>query len=453
MCDTLGVYKTKTFNGQNLIGKNSDRPVGEAQPLVFVPATHNADGTTVRCTHLTLPQTEKTYAVIGSQPDWIWGFEMGVNEHGLFIGNEAEDSRNVETDTGGLLGMDMLRLALERSQTCREAIDVLNALLKTYGQNANASLTYEHRYESTFMLCDRTEMWIMETAGREWVARQITEYAAASNCYTIRTEFDLSSQALLQTAIDNKWQNPMQTFDFAKAYTLPSSRQTHAAGRYHRMMDLLSHCDHYDFAALKGIFRDHMEGTVEEARFGAEAGHFYTLCMHPMTWQSPKTAASLLMTYDDVLGVVMRHAFSTPCTSIYMPVYFTGYLPTTMQRGGRQFDEQSLWWCMERVMLAVSTDAASYKEYVTDKLYSAEALIESQRADIEAQAKEYIKSGQRDEGYKLLNDYMTESAELIRQTANDVYQSIAAKLQGSDNFYGPCRELILWFQSHCGLYL
>lgn len=449
MCDTLGIYQ----NGQNLIGKNSDRPVGEAQPLVFVPGAAYECGATVRCTHLTLPQAEKTYAVIGSQPYWIWGFEMGVNEHGLFIGNEAEYSRNAESGIEGLLGMDMLRLALERSRNCREAINVLTALLEEYGQNANASMLFDRRYENSFMLADPQEMWVMETAGREWVTRRITDYGAISNCYSIQTEFDASSKTLIQTAVENEWQNPGEPFNFAKAYTLPALRQSRAAARFRRMNDLLLSRATHNFDSIKGIFRDHMEGTVEESRFGAEAGHFYTLCMHPMTWEDSKTAASLLVSYDDVLGLVMRHAFSVPCTSIYMPIYFTGYLPSCMQRGGKYFDEHSLWWCVERLTVAVSADSAAYKEKTVSRLRVVETLIESRRAANEQQAKTCISSGQRERGYEILNKYMDESADLIQQTVNDIYSEVAVALQQAGGLYGTCRELILWYKEHCGLCL
>lgn len=449
MCDTLGICQNRTQNGQNLIGKNSDRPMGEAQPLVFVPGAAYRRGATVRCTHLTLPQAEQTYALIGSQPYWLWGFEMGVNEHGLFIGNEAEGSRNAESGTKGLLGMDMLRLALERSRNCREAMDVLAALLKKYGQNANASMLFDRRYENSFMLADPKEMWVMETAGREWVARRITDCGALSNCYSIETAFDASSEMLLQTAVQNQWQDPRQPFNFAKAYTLPALRQSRAVARFRRMNDLLSSCKTHHFDSVKRIFRDHMEGTLEEPRFGAEAGQFYALCMHPMTWSDAKTAASLLVSYDDVLGLAMRHAFSVPCTSIYMPIYFTGYLPPGMQLGGACFDEHSLWWCVERMTVAVSADSAAYKEKAVSRLQEAETLIEGRRAAVEQQAKTRILSGKKEQGYALLNQYMEESAALIQQTVNGIYSEIAAELQ--NGIYGPCRELILWYREHCGL--
>jgi len=85
--------------------KNSDRPTGEPQPLCFYEGKEYPDGATVRTTHLTIHQVQKTYAVVGSRPYWIWGFEMGYNEKGVIIGNEAEGSRMAPDSEGGLLGV------------------------------------------------------------------------------------------------------------------------------------------------------------------------------------------------------------------------------------------------------------------------------------------------------------------------------------------------------------
>ena len=101
------------------------------------------------------------------------------------IGNEAEWSRMEEDGEDGLLGMDLLRLGLERAATAREAIEVITELLKKYGQKASASMLRTRYYENSFILADRSECWVLETAGREWVAREIKDMQGVSNCYSI----------------------------------------------------------------------------------------------------------------------------------------------------------------------------------------------------------------------------------------------------------------------------
>ena len=165
-CDTFALGKKYYTGQQNLLGKNSDRPVGEAQPLVFISSANHAKQEMLSCTHLTIPQVQHTYSVLGSQPYWIWGFEMGANEKGLYIGNEAQGSCCSGESAEGLLGMDMLRLALERTANAHDAVLLIAELLQQYGQNANASIRYDRRYENSFMLVDPNEIWLMETAGR-----------------------------------------------------------------------------------------------------------------------------------------------------------------------------------------------------------------------------------------------------------------------------------------------
>lgn len=44
-----------------------------------------------------------------SRPAWLWGAEMGANEHGVCIANEAINAREPAAETEALLGMDLVR--------------------------------------------------------------------------------------------------------------------------------------------------------------------------------------------------------------------------------------------------------------------------------------------------------------------------------------------------------
>src|SRR6056297_709536 len=129
MCDTMVLVEP----GRVLFAKASDRDPNEAQLLAWHPAATHPAGTTVRCTHLDIPQVPRTHAVLLSRPFWMWGAEMGANEHGVTIGNEAVFTREPYAQVG-LTGMDLLRLALERATTAQEALDVIVGLLDEHGQ-------------------------------------------------------------------------------------------------------------------------------------------------------------------------------------------------------------------------------------------------------------------------------------------------------------------------------
>ena len=66
----------------------------------------------IKCTYIAIPQVATTHGVVLSKPAWLWGAEIGANEHGVAIGNEAVWSRSSDPEYDSvkrLLGMDLLR--------------------------------------------------------------------------------------------------------------------------------------------------------------------------------------------------------------------------------------------------------------------------------------------------------------------------------------------------------
>ena len=173
MCDTFVALSDATLGGGVIFGKNSDRPGGEVQDVVAFPAQRHAAGDTVQCTTLQIPQASQTFAVILSKPRWMWGAEMGANEHGVVIGNEAVWTTEAYAETG-LLGMDLVRLGLERGATAFDALQWIVNLMAEHGQGGNCAEHFAMNYHNTYLLADRTEAWVLETAGQYWVAEKIT---------------------------------------------------------------------------------------------------------------------------------------------------------------------------------------------------------------------------------------------------------------------------------------
>lgn len=63
----------------------------------------------LQCTYIEIPQVEQTHAVVLSKPAWMWGAEMGANDQGVCIGNEAVWTREPVAPGEALLGMDLVR--------------------------------------------------------------------------------------------------------------------------------------------------------------------------------------------------------------------------------------------------------------------------------------------------------------------------------------------------------
>ena len=198
MCDTLVALGTATADGSVIFAKNSDREPNEMHEVVLLPRTRHTSGSALRCTYIEIPQVEETFAVLLSKPVWMWGAEMGTNEFGVTIGNEAVFTRIPYEKGPALTGMDLLRLALERSDSARAALNTLTALLEQYGQGGNCGYTHPFYYHNSFLIADPGEAWVLETAGRHWAAQKVTNIRSISNAISIQDDFDLASPQLVE---------------------------------------------------------------------------------------------------------------------------------------------------------------------------------------------------------------------------------------------------------------
>lgn len=183
MCDTM---VTITDDGV-LFAKNSDRDPNEAQVIEWHPAADHEPNAIVKTTWIEIEQVPRTHAIVISRPWWMWGAEMGANEHGLVIGNEAVFTKESTRGDMGLLGMDLLRLALERACSADEAVQMIVELLERHGQVGSCS--FEHpkfTYHNSFLIADPQGAIVLETAGRQWATEKVNGRARSiSNGLTI----------------------------------------------------------------------------------------------------------------------------------------------------------------------------------------------------------------------------------------------------------------------------
>ncbi|CAF1459616.1 unnamed protein product, partial [Adineta steineri] len=190
-CDTFVVLPPLTDSNFHIFGKNSDRPTREVQEVIFVSKEHTRENKDhVQCTHIQVPQVSTTYRCILSKPAWCWGAEMGANEHGVCVGNEAVISKiPFDTRDKALTGLDIVRLSLERAKTAKSAVEVIGQLIEKYGQGGvcyDPTSDISSGYDNSFLVMDDKEAWVVETCDRVWVAKHIKEgYYNISNVYGI----------------------------------------------------------------------------------------------------------------------------------------------------------------------------------------------------------------------------------------------------------------------------
>ncbi len=356
-CDTMVALGNSTASKNLIFAKNSDRPVTEAQPLVIIPAMDHAEGETVQCTYIKIPQVAHTYRVMGSKPYWIWGFEHGMNEHNVVIGNEAVWAREPESKEDALLGMDLLRLALERSRTAYQALHVITGLLETHGQGGNAARGMEHRYNNIFLMADMEEAWILETCGRRWVARKVKDVAGVSNCYSTEEEWDEDSGDIKEYAYENGWISRDVPFNFAKAYSAMTLKHRAAHPRYMRLNKLLQESrGSITLDTIRRIQRDHFEGEIIAPRWSPADGLHVSICMHAMLDTASKTAAASHIELVKDRQPVWWNAFAVPCMSIFAPYTVHADLPEIISTADEKYSDDSAWWKFERLQYALEMD-------------------------------------------------------------------------------------------------
>ena len=219
MCDTYVSLSESSKDNSVIFGKNSDRNLSEVQLITYKARIKYSKGVNVKCTHISIPQVSETAAVILSQPYYMFGAEMGANEYGVSIGNEAIMTKEPLNDRG-LLGMDILRLSLERGKSAKEALNVITNLLEVYGQGGDHSLT-GHNYHNSFLIADPHEAFLLETAGEWWIVEIVKEFRSVSNDISIRGRGDIRRKGIIQHAVEKGYCKDDDDFDFAITFSSP----------------------------------------------------------------------------------------------------------------------------------------------------------------------------------------------------------------------------------------
>jgi len=359
MCDTFVALGNATRDGSVIFGKNSDREPNEAHKLIIVPHETHPDGSMVQCTYIAISQVKETNAVLLSKPFWIWGAEMGANEHGVVIGNEAFFTKVPYGKGPGLIGMDLLRLALERASTAYEALEVLIDLLETYGQGGNNGCFHPLYYHNGFLMADPHEAWILETSGKEWAAEKVKDVRSISNVISIGSQWDRASDSLVSHAVDKGWCKNSEEFNFSRCYS-DLIYSTFCAGRHrlNRIDNLLNeNLGEIDLHFVMHMLRDHGPNAGQDwlpgkGIAGAE------VCMHASIGpiRISQTTGSMIsrLTPDGVTHWLTGTA--APCTSTFKPIWIDSGLPDLGPSPTGTYAEEALWWRHEDLFREILKD-------------------------------------------------------------------------------------------------
>jgi secernin len=359
MCDTLAVVGARGL----LFGKNSDRPPDEPQVVERFAA--RPAGGTLRTQYLALPDAGAA-AFVGSRPTWLWGVEHGVNEHGVAIGNEKLYTTGRPKDRSpALLGMDLVRLGLERGRTADDAVEAMTRLIEAHGQGGSGERDTDSPYDSSFLVADASGGWIVETCDRTWAARPIGAGASVSNRISLGTDWTRASPDVAPGSDFQQYRHPGIPTTIAD-HRLAATARCVARGAATLTDD-----------AVIAALRDHGTGpwggadspTAVPPPVDAGPDHRgVTVCMHVVGMQN--TTASMVVEVPrrgDPTAIRIRAALGNPCVSVYVPVAFDDAVPAVL-------GDEAVWWRFARLRDRVEADPVSISE-IRDTLMPVEDAL------------------------------------------------------------------------------
>ena len=189
-CTNFIVGKKASADGSVICTYNAD-DYGMFIGLCHYPAATHQKGEMrliydwdTRVYHGSIPEASVTYNVIGN-----------INEYQVTIGETTYGGREEMVDTTGIIDYgSLIYIALQRSKTAREAIQVMTSLTETYGYCSEGE---------TFTICDPEEAWIMEMMGKGpgskgvvWVAMRIPDEAICAHANQSRIGCFLNGKKL-----------------------------------------------------------------------------------------------------------------------------------------------------------------------------------------------------------------------------------------------------------------
>jgi secernin len=303
MCDTVCSVQP----GRTLFAKNSDRPITEVQLIEgFAP---RAAGGVVRTQYLELFD-EGAVGVVGARPDWLWGFEHGVNQHGVAIGNEKVWTvDDASAAPAALIGMDLVRLGLERASSADDALTIITGLLDEHGQGGIADAADDEAYFSSFLIADGHGGWVLETSARSWAARPVGNGTAISNRISIGHDWQQSSDDVAEGTDWDQFRDPQAwtgladvrlavTRPVVEGPAQPSPRE------------------------MAGLLRDHGGRSGLPSPDIAADGTGITVCMHVRDYQC--TTSSIIALLEPDRPPRAWVAMGSPCVSLYLPIFGAG---------------------------------------------------------------------------------------------------------------------------------
>ena len=211
-CTNFIVGKKASADGSVFVTYNADS-FGAFMSLYHYPAAHHQAGDMRQVREWDtnkflgeIPEALETYNVVGNSNEWQ-----------VTIGETTFGGREEMADSTGIIDYgSLIYIALQRSKTAREALQVMTSLVEQYGYYSEGE---------TFSVADKDEAWMLEMMGcgpdrtkskerTVWVAVRIPDNAIAAH----------ANQSRITKFLDGRYQQVKMKDLFGKKYAVDGKK-------------------------------------------------------------------------------------------------------------------------------------------------------------------------------------------------------------------------------------
>ncbi len=236
-------------------------------------------------------------------------------------------------------------------------------------------------YHNSFIIADRTEAWVLETAGREWAAEKVKDIRSISNAITIDAAWDMASENLVSSAVQHGWCKSAADFHFSRCYS--DFVYTRFSDARHRQScttrALQAYKGRITPAMMMAALRSHArsEGNLSAPLSGAD------VCMHagfgPV--RGSQSIGSMVSHLRAGGSTHWLTGTSAPCTGIFKPVWIEAALPDLGPAPKGTYDEAALFWRHELLHRSILRDYATRIALIQPERDALEARFLEQAAN------------------------------------------------------------------------
>ncbi|XP_055715851.1 secernin-1 [Phlebotomus papatasi] len=201
--------------GGAIYGRNSYAARNEVTEVLYFPATE--DSAPRKCSGLEVEGAPARAVILSGPANANGAADSGANDKGVAVGLCFTDNEA----PSGLLGIDLVRLGLERGGTACEAVEAIGALVEKYGTEGGSQAP-----KASFVICDPQEAWFVSVVGNLWAAEQISEgFRASPRGLNVSTKIDKCSSDLQEKAQSLGVWDGSGSFDFAASFSASGSTE------------------------------------------------------------------------------------------------------------------------------------------------------------------------------------------------------------------------------------